>query len=165
MSIPYESLRAHFAELTAHSPDLTSRFFTVLFVRHPQTTEMFLNKEASTMASALYEALEDYVAHMDDPAWLSHRFAPLGSKHQQHGVTREMYRWFGEALLITLRHASGPAWTDELSRGWLRAYDALCAFLHMGYKEDVTLELHLLNHEDADYSSVSELLVRPEMGV
>lgn len=163
MSIPYESLRAHFHEVITQHPDLVSRFFTVLFVRHPQTTEIFLTQNPSLLASTLHDALEDYVAHMDDPMWLRERYAPIGETHQRHGVTREMYQWFGEALLITLRFATGEAWTQELSRGWLRAYDALCAFLHMGFKETVTLDLGLMHHELPDPSSVSEWLARPEL--
>jgi NAD(P)H-flavin reductase len=46
----------------------------------------------------------------------------LGRDHRRFGVVRDHYPAVGEALLATLEHFSGDAWTPELARDWATAY-------------------------------------------
>jgi nitric oxide dioxygenase len=53
----------------------------------------------------------------------------LAKRHVNFGVTPSHYAPVGAALLWTLEHTFGPAWTPELASAWTAAYTTLSGFM------------------------------------
>jgi len=51
----------------------------------------------------------------------------LGIRHLDYEVTPEMYDWWADVLLRTLRELSGGDWSAELERVWRSQLAAICA--------------------------------------
>jgi hemoglobin-like flavoprotein len=49
----------------------------------------------------------------------------LGRRHLDYDVTEEMYDTVGEALLWTLKHGLGRAFTDDVEEAWTETYNTL----------------------------------------
>jgi len=51
----------------------------------------------------------------------------LGRRHVEYEVTEEMYETVGEALLWTLEHGLGEAFTPDVKEAWTETYNTLAA--------------------------------------
>ena len=129
MGLNVTLLRSSFDLVLEREPDLTLRFYDVLFSRHPQAQSLFGRNSRPAQATMLADALTSVIDHLEDAPWLEERLGALGAKHVDYGVTAEMYGWVGDALLATLAAVAGPAWSDELGREWAAAYGAIASMM------------------------------------
>ncbi len=120
------ALKANFAAVATHGDDLAMYFYSRLFLAHPPARAMF-PLSMTEQRERLLGALIRIVIQVDRPAELEPYLAELGREHRRFGALPEHYPALGEALLATLAHFSGPAWTDELAGNWAAAYDAAAA--------------------------------------
>ena len=127
-----ELLRASFDLVVTREPELTHRFYEILFERHPQVKPLFRPARRKEQERMLAEALGAVVDHLEDAAWLSGTLEALGQKHVDYGVRDEMYAWVGEALLCTLAEIAGKQWSPQLERAWAGAYEAIAAMMRAG---------------------------------
>lgn len=132
MGLDVQLLRESFDLVVERSPNLTHRFYEILFERYPQTQEMFPPHRRERQEGMLTEALVAVLDHLEDAPWLTSALHALGAKHVGYGVTSEMYGWVGDALLRTLGEAAGKAWTPELQGAWAEAYDAIAGLMQQG---------------------------------
>src|SRR5262249_531637 len=123
-------LQRSFDLVLEREPDLTLRFYDVLFSRHPEVRALFGRNSQAAQARMLTDALASVVEHLEDAPWLEEKLHALGAKHVDYGVTTGMYGWVGDALLTTLAAVAGPDWSDELAREWGAAYGAIVAMMH-----------------------------------
>ena len=132
MSLDVTALRSSFELVVRRAPDLTSRFYEVLFARYPQAQALFGRRSQRAQADMLGAALGAVLDHLEDAPWLATTLGALGEKHVHYGVTEEMYGWVGESLLATLAEVAGPDWTPALERAWTDAYGAIASLMQAG---------------------------------
>jgi len=135
MSLNVELLRQSFELVAERSPNLTHRFYEILFERYPQTEHMFPKNRRARQEGMLTEALVAVLDHLEDALWLTGTLQALGAKHMDYGVTDEMYGWVGDALLRTLAEVAGDAWTPALAEAWGDAYGAIAGLMQAGAKQ------------------------------
>ena len=115
-------LKENFAAVAAHGgDDLALYFYSYLFLKYPETRDMFppaMIKQRDRLVGALVRIVTD----VDNADKLVPYLQDLGRDHRKFGTLSAHYPAVGEALLTTLRHFSGAAWTDRLATDWAAAY-------------------------------------------
>jgi NAD(P)H-flavin reductase/hemoglobin-like flavoprotein len=101
-----------FAHLEAHAQNAMEYFYAHLFVQHPEMRTMF-PLTMSEHRERVFAALARLVWSMDAPAAVSAYLGQLGVEHRKFGVKAKHYTAFFDALLATVQHFSGPAWTER----------------------------------------------------
>ena len=134
MSLNVPLLRASFDIVVARAPNLTHRFYEVLFDRYPQAKPLFGRNTQRAQEDMLTGALVAVMDHLEDASWLEETLGALGNKHVGYGVTPAMYAWVGDALLTTLGEVAGADWTPELAKAWSDAYGAIAGLMTAGSK-------------------------------
>ena len=133
MSLPVETLRTSFRRIIELSPNVTHRFYEILFERRPMTRRMFARH--AEQEKLLAGALAAVVAHLEDGAWLTSTLCALGARHAGYSITDEMYGWVGEALLATFAETLGGEWTAEIEQAWTAAYGAIAGLMQEGARQ------------------------------
>lgn len=131
MSLDVDALRESFALVVERSPDVTRRFYEILFERYPQVRPMF-GASTKKQEEMLTRALVAVIDHLDDGTWLADTLRALGAKHVDYGVTDEMYEWVGDALIRALSEVAGEQWTPRVSKAWTDAFAAIAGFMIEG---------------------------------
>jgi hemoglobin-like flavoprotein len=129
MALNVGLLRASFDVVATANPAFVTRFYELLFERHPETQAMFPVDRRAKQAEMLTGALVAVLDHLEDAPWLHETLGALGAKHVGYGVKPEMYSWVGASLLATLAEVAGSAWTPELNVAWSEAYGAIAALM------------------------------------
>jgi hemoglobin-like flavoprotein len=131
MSLDVVALRNSFALVAERAPNLTQRFYEILFARHPSVRPLFpahLGRQEEMLTRALVAVIE----HLEDGAWIKDNLRALGAKHVAYGVTEEMYDWVGGALIATLAEVAAEAWTPSVEQAWVGAYGAIAGTMIEG---------------------------------
>jgi hemoglobin-like flavoprotein len=129
MALNVDLLRTSFAMVVEREPEVTHRFYDVLFRKYPQAEPLFGRKTRAEQERMLRDMLVAVIDHLEDGPWLQSQLAALGQKHVGYGVQPEMYGWVGDSLLETLRQVAGAAWTPELEEAWSQAYGAVAGLM------------------------------------
>ena len=116
----------------SRQPNITPRFYELLFERYPQVKPLFGSRAQSEQARMLQEAIVAVVEHVDEPSWLVETLHGMGKTHAGYGVTEEMYPWVGECLVATLAEIAGDDWTPEIEGAWVDAYGAISSLMLEG---------------------------------
>lgn len=127
MALNVPLLRDSFALVVERQPEITPRFYEILFERYPEVRPLFGRNSAKAQQKMLQDALVGVVENLENAPWLAETMGALGRKHLDYGVRDEMYGWVGDALLATLAEIAGNDWTPELRDAWAEAYGALVA--------------------------------------
>ena len=116
------ALKDSFAAVAANGGDeVALYFYSYLFLRYPETRDMFppgMTRQRDRLVGALVRIVTD----VDNADKLVPYLEDLGRDHRKFGTLSAHYPAVGEALLTTLRHFSGPDWTDKLAADWAAAY-------------------------------------------
>jgi hemoglobin-like flavoprotein len=128
-------LRSSFELVVERQPQLTHRFYEILFQRYPQARGLFGRNTAAAQEKILTDALVAVMDHLEDAPWLTSTLKQLGRKHAGYGVTNEMYAWVGGSLLATLAEVAGADWSDGLAAAWTEAYGAIAGLMQAGAAE------------------------------
>ncbi len=137
MTLNPEILRTSFDLVIDRRPDLTVRFYEILFARYPALQPMFVHTNRGVQARMLAQAIAAVLDHLEEPAWLSTTLGNLGARHVHYGVTDAMYDQVGDALLATLAEVAAEAWTDEVAAQWTEAYGAIASMMQAGARAAV----------------------------
>ncbi|HEX5660375.1 MAG TPA: globin domain-containing protein [Polyangiales bacterium] len=132
MSLDIPLLRSSFELVTERQPELTVRFYDILFTRYPQVKPLFGRNSGTQQAQMLTQALVAVLDRLEDAPWLSQTLGAMGKKHVDYGVTDEMYGWVGASLLAAIAEAAGSDWSPELERAWSAAYGAIAGLMQAG---------------------------------
>jgi hemoglobin-like flavoprotein len=132
MSLNAQLLRASLEIVVARQPEITPRFYEILFERYPAVAPLFGRNSRQNQARMLQDAIVAVVDHVEDASWLTTTLHGMGRKHVEYGVTDEMYGWVGECLLATLAEHAGDAWTPEVAGAWSDAYAAISGLMKAG---------------------------------
>lgn len=125
-------LKDTFALVAPRADELVEFFYADVFYRGgPEVAEMF-PPLMTAQRDRLVAALATIVADVDDLDRLSEYLTGLGRDHRKFGVTPEHYEVVGQALLTTLRHFAGDAWTPEVAETWAAAYALIAQVMIAG---------------------------------
>lgn len=138
MGLNAELLNNSFALVVDREPELTARFYEILFERHPEARSLFHRNEPKQQQQMLQDALVAVLDHLDDAPWLADTLGALGAKHVEYGVTEPMYDWVGESLVATLEEVAGDDWSKEMAEAWGEAYGAIQGLMLAGTRQSVT---------------------------
>jgi NAD(P)H-flavin reductase/hemoglobin-like flavoprotein len=117
-----DALKSNFAAVAAHGgDDVALYFYSYLFLKYPETRDMF-PPAMTRQRDRLVGALARIVTDVDNVGELVPYLEDLGRDHRKFGALSAHYPAVGEALIATLRHFSGDAWTEELQDNWATAY-------------------------------------------
>lgn len=114
-------LKESFARVAMHGDEVALFFYSDLFLRHPETRDMFPVSMAEQRGHLL-GALATIVSDVENTGQLTDFLQALGRDHRKFGTLAAHYEPVGSSLLATLAHFSGPAWTPELAADWETAY-------------------------------------------
>lgn len=134
MTLDPTILRSSFELVIDRAPDLTMRFYEILFERYPQLSRLF-TRDRTAQSKMLAGALAAVLDHLEDAPWLEATLGALGAKHVGYGVTDEMYAMVGDALLATFEEIAAEAWTDEVCTQWTAAFGAIAAMMQAGARQ------------------------------
>ncbi len=129
MGLNVDLLRTSFALVVEREPEVTHRFYDVLFQKYPQVKPLFGKRSRADQERMLRDMLVAIVDHVEDGSWLQNQLGALGSKHLEYGVQPEMYAWVGDSLLTTLKEVAGDDWTPEIADTWTQAYGAVAGLM------------------------------------
>lgn len=134
MALDPQVLRTSFELVIERQPELTTRFYEILFERYPQVRPLFAT-DTTHQSKMLASALVAVMDKLEDASWLSNTLTAMGRKHVSYGVTNEMYGWVGASLLATLAEVAGRDWTPALEAQWTEAYGAIAGLMQQGARE------------------------------
>ncbi|MCL7379549.1 globin domain-containing protein [Streptomyces sp. 35G-GA-8] len=158
-------VRRTLAEIAPVSDQVTSYFYSLLFVRHPDLRVLFpvaMDAQRDRLLKALLTAAE----HMDSPAVLTGYLRQLGRGHRKYGTQATHYPAVGEALLGALSRYASASWDDETEAAWVRTYTTISQIMIDAAAEN---ELHapawwqaeVVSH-DLRTSDIAVVTVRPD---
>lgn len=129
-------LKNSFALVAPKGPELVEFFYGEIFYRGgPEVTAMFPPMMTS-LQDRLLAALVQIITSVDDMDRLADYLAGLGRDHRKFGVQPEHFDLVGQALLATLRHFAGDAWTTEVQETWAAAYALIAKLMQEGAAAD-----------------------------
>ncbi len=114
---------------------VTSYFYALLFVRHPDLRPLFpaaMDAQRDRLLKALLTAAE----HIDNTEVLVAYLENLGRGHRKYGTRPEHYPAVGECLLGALSRFAEPVWNQETEGAWVRAYTKISQVMIDAAAED-----------------------------
>jgi hemoglobin-like flavoprotein len=132
MALDVDLLRGSFDLVIERQPQLTPRFYEILFARYPEVRPLFRRRPGREQAEMLQQALVAVMEHLEDSTWLVDTLGAMGAKHLEYGVTDTMYDFVGDSLLATISEAAGANWTAALEAAWKEAYGTIAGLMKQG---------------------------------
>ncbi|MFF5932238.1 globin domain-containing protein [Streptomyces sp. NPDC012508] len=117
-------LRRTLAEIEPIADKVTSHFYALLFLKHPDLRALF-PAAMDTQRDRLFTALLTAATHVNDAATLTAYLSGLGRGHRKYGTLPEHYPAVGEALLGALSQYASESWGPRTEAAWVGAYTAI----------------------------------------
>ncbi|MEE1837380.1 globin domain-containing protein [Streptomyces sp. SP17KL33] len=117
-------IRRTMAEVGPVADKVTSYFYALLFVQHPELRSMFppaMDAQRDRLLKALLTAAE----HIDNTPVLVDYLQNLGRGHRKYGTQAEHYPAVGECLIGALSRYAKGSWNDETEAAWVRTYTTI----------------------------------------
>ncbi|WP_400164391.1 NO-inducible flavohemoprotein [Brevibacillus sp. TJ4] len=113
--------------LEQHGTAITSRFYQMLFAKHPELLNIFnhANQKQGRQQTALANAVYAAAVHIDRLEEILPVVKQIGHKHRSLGVKPEHYPIVGETLLAAIKDVLGDAATEEIVQAWADAYGVI----------------------------------------
>ncbi|WP_328880556.1 globin domain-containing protein [Streptomyces sp. NBC_00299] len=117
-------IRRTMAEVGPVADKVTSYFYALLFVRHPDLRSLF-PAAMDTQRDRLLKALLTAAEHIDNTPVLVDYLQNLGRGHRKYGTRPEHYPAVGECLIGSLSKYAAGIWDGEMEAAWVRAYTTI----------------------------------------
>ncbi|MFD9000647.1 globin domain-containing protein [Streptomyces sp. NPDC059582] len=117
-------IRRTMAEVAPVADKVTSYFYALLFVRHPELRSLF-PAAMDTQRDRLLKALLTAAEHIDNTPVLVDYLQNLGRGHRKYGTRAEHYPAVGECLIGALDKFASAVWDAETEAAWVRAYTTI----------------------------------------
>ncbi|WP_435807591.1 globin domain-containing protein [Streptomyces canus] len=117
-------IRRTMAEVAPVAEKVTSYFYALLFVRHPDLRPLFpaaMDAQRDRLLRALLTAAE----HIDNTPVLVDYLQNLGRGHRKYGTRAEHYPAVGECLIGALSKYASGIWDTETEAAWVRTYTTI----------------------------------------
>lgn len=150
----------------AESPETAMDYFYArLFVHYPEMRSMFPHAMRDHM-ERVFAALSRIVWASDSPDSVAAYLAQLGSGHRKFGVKDKHYEPFLAVLVDTIRHFSGPYWTDETEAAWTTALDRVAKAMQSAARDDATRQpswwIGEVERHDQRRPDLAVMTIRPD---
>ncbi|WP_316756949.1 globin domain-containing protein [Streptomyces herbicida] len=117
-------VRRTMAEVAPVADKVTSYFYALLFVRHPDLRSLF-PAAMDTQRDRLLRALLTAAEHIDNTPVLVDYLQNLGRGHRKYGTRAEHYPAVGECLIGALGKYASAVWDAETEAAWVRTYTTI----------------------------------------
>ncbi|MFE6687779.1 globin domain-containing protein [Streptomyces sp. NPDC057743] len=117
-------IRRTMNEIEPVADKVTSYFYALLFVQHPDLRALF-PASMDTQRDRLFKALLTAAKHVDNAEVLGQYLTQLGRGHRKYGTLPDHYPAVGECLLSALSRYATATWSPEAEAAWVRAYTAI----------------------------------------
>lgn len=117
-------LRRTLAEIEPIADKVTSYFYALLFLRHPDLRALF-PVAMDAQRDRLFKALLTAATHAEDTATLTAYLTGLGRGHRKYGTLPEHYPAVGECLIGALARHAPRSWGPRTEAAWVGAYTTL----------------------------------------
>ncbi|MEV6541171.1 globin domain-containing protein [Streptomyces sp. NPDC051665] len=117
-------IRRTMTEVGPVADKVTSYFYALLFVRHPELRSLF-PAAMDTQRDRLLKALLTAAEHIDNTEVLVAYLQNLGRGHRKYGTRPEHYPAVGECLIGALNKYASGVWDAEMEAAWVRAYTTI----------------------------------------
>jgi len=114
-------IQKNFEQLGARPEPASYEMYERLFTRAPHLKPMFRDDIAG-QGMKFMNTLGFIVDNLRQPDAFKRRLDELGSGHATMGVKAEHFALMGDALMVTLAHVLGDAFTPEAEAAWREAY-------------------------------------------
>lgn len=114
-------VRESFALVQPLAAPAAADFYQRLFARDPALRALFRG-DLAEQGRRLMQMIGGAVAMLDRPAALEATLRQLGARHVGYGVRPDHYASVGAALLDTLAHGLGEAFTPAVRAAWTAMY-------------------------------------------
>ena len=103
-------------------------FYQNLFALDPSLRVLFAG-DLTAQKHKLLQTLAFAVGGLNAPKGILDAVRQLGQRHIGYGVQAEHYTTVGQALVLTLQTAIGPAFTTEVREAWVAVYTLLASVM------------------------------------
>lgn len=114
---------------------VTSYFYALLFVRHPELRPLF-PAAMDTQRDRLLKALLTAAEHIDNKDVLVAYLKNLGRGHRKYGTQADHYPAVGECLIAALTQYATTTWNAETEAAWVRTYTTISQVMIDAAAED-----------------------------
>ncbi|MFD7294190.1 globin domain-containing protein [Streptomyces sp. NPDC059897] len=114
---------------------VTSYFYALLFVRHPELRPLF-PAAMDTQRDRLLKALLTAAEHIDNKDVLVAYLKNLGRGHRKYGTQADHYPAVGECLIAALTQYATTTWNAETEAAWVRTYTTISQIMIDAAAED-----------------------------
>ena len=128
-------IRRTLQEVGPDADKVTSYFYALLFVRHPELRPLF-PASMDTQRDRLLKALLTAAEHADNKSVLVPYLKNLGRGHRKYGTQPEHYPAVGECLIGTLTRYATTTWDEETEAAWVRTYTTISQVMIDSAAED-----------------------------
>ncbi|WP_420718851.1 globin domain-containing protein [Streptomyces sp. NRRL F-5755] len=158
-------IRRTLDEVEPVADKVTSYFYALLFVRHPDLRALF-PAAMDTQRDRLFKALLTSVQNVDDTAYLTEYLSHLGRGHRKYGTLPEHYPAVGECLITALARYAPTTWGPESEAAWVRAYTKISQIMIDAAAEDELVapawwQAEVVSHE-LRTPDIAVVTVRPD---
>lgn len=119
-------VQATFDRILPISDVIADIFYRRLFDLDPTMRRLF-HGDPGMQGKKLLDAVSIIIGNLNRPDRILPGIRALGRRHVAYGVRSHHYTTFGEALIWTLEHGLGDAFTTEVRRAWTAVYNLLAA--------------------------------------
>ena len=117
-------LRRTMAEIEPIADKVTSYFYALLFLKHPDVRPLF-PVAMDVQRDRLFKALLTAATHAEDTETLTTYLTHLGRGHRKYGTLSEHYPAVGECLIGALSHYAPQTWGPRTEAAWVAAYTTI----------------------------------------
>ncbi|MEW1673622.1 globin domain-containing protein [Streptomyces noursei] len=158
-------IRRTMAEIEPVADKVTSYFYALLFVQHPDLRALF-PASMDAQRDRLFKALLTAAQHVDNGKVLTEYLSQLGRGHRKYGTQADHYPAVGECLLSALSRYATSSWSPEAEGAWVRAYTAISQIMIDAAAEDEAVapawwQAEVVSHE-LRTPDTAVLTVRPD---
>ncbi|MEE1929989.1 globin domain-containing protein [Streptomyces sp. TRM 70351] len=158
-------IRRTMAEIEPAADAVTSYFYALLFVRHPELRDLFPTA-MDAQRDRLFKALLTASQHVEDVDVLTDYLSALGRGHRKYGTRPEHYPAVGECLIGTLSRYATASWSPQTEAAWVRAYTVISQIMIDAAAEDeehapAWWDAEIVAHE-ARTDDIAVITVRPD---
>ncbi|MGW0686620.1 globin domain-containing protein [Streptomyces sp. NPDC002754] len=128
-------IRRTMEEIGPVADRVTSYFYALLFVRHPELRPLF-PAAMDTQRDRLLKALLTAAEHIDNKDVLVAYLKNLGRGHRKYGTQADHYPAVGECLIAALTQYATTTWNAETEAAWVRTYTTISQVMIDAAAED-----------------------------
>lgn len=123
---PHDLVRRTWAMVSGDLQGAGDLFYKTLFQLGPDLPKtLFKQVDMKAQAVKTMQMVDGAVALLDKPGELVPILNTLGERHVSYGTEDAHYPVVGQALIMTLKAALGPAFTPEVEAAWLAVYGVI----------------------------------------